>query len=220
MIDATELGARAMLGNAHALVSVTPGERPSIGDAIGRTGHVSVLRDVGLEERFTGRSPLVSGEIDADIESYRCTSEQIDSALACEVDLATTTEVRAAAGVLVQCMPGGEAEPLVEKLRHRLRDGALMEAMGQGAYAEDIVRALLGDVASTLEVLDLRPVRFECRCSEERARGALAVMPAVDLEEMIREDGGAEITCDFCRDQYRFPGQALEELLAARRAGS
>ncbi len=220
MIDATEHGVRAMLGNPHALVSVTPGERPSIGDAIGRRGHVSVLRDLGLEERFTGRSPLVSGEIDDDIESYLCTSEQIDSALGCEVDLATTTDVRVAAGVLVQCMPGGEAQELVADVRRRLRDGALMQALGAGDYAEDIARAILGDAAGNLEVLDLRPVRFECPCSEERARGALAAMPSADLEEMIREDGGAEITCDFCRDQYRFPEEALAELLAARSASS
>lgn len=33
-----------------------------------------------------------------------------------------------------------------------------------------------------------------------------------DIDVMIKEDGGAETTCDFCREQYLFSEDDLSEI--------
>ena len=72
---------------------------------------------------------------------------------------------------------------------------------------------MLGEFADDLDVLDLQPVRFFCGCSAERVRGMLELLTAEQLEAMIDEDGGAEVTCDFCRERYEV---GVDELSAIR----
>src|SRR6478736_152950 len=62
--------------------------RARLAAAIGRAGVVSVIRDVGLRENFSGTTAIDSGEIDEDVERYLTESEQIESALACETTAA------------------------------------------------------------------------------------------------------------------------------------
>ena len=42
----------------------------------------------------------------------------------------------------------------------------------------------------------------------------LISMGRKDLTELIREQGRAELTCQFCDQVYRFSGEELEQLLA------
>jgi molecular chaperone Hsp33 len=217
MADATDAGdVRAYVQNPNEIVAAGADERVSLAGGVGIQGVVCVLRDLGLKERFTGKAPLIAGEIDVDVEHYLRVSEQVESALGCEVILDSPTEVGKAAGVLAQCMPGSEGLDVVRDLRHKMRNGKLFEALHDCETAEDLVLQLLGGDPRRLDVLDIRPVRFHCPCSAERVLAALQTFGRDPLEEMIREDGGAEVTCNFCRERYAVSKQALEEMLANR----
>ena len=217
VVDANGEGdVRAYVQHPGELVAAGQNERVSVARGVGGRGTVSVLRDLDLKERFTGQAPIISGEIDSDVEYYLRTSEQIESALGCEVVLESTTEVGSSAGVLAQCMPGEDGLPLVRELRHKFRNGALFDLVRDLETAEDIARGLLGRFADSLDVLDLRGVRFSCPCSVKRVASALELISHDTLERMIREDGGAEVTCNFCRERYDISKQHLEELLEKR----
>lgn len=207
---------RAYVQNPGELVAAGTETRASVARGVGGRGTVSVLRDVNLKERFTGQAPIISGEIDADVEHYLRTSEQIESAVGCDVVLESTTEIAATAGVLAQCMPGEAGLPVVRELRHKFRNGLLFGLVRDLPTAEDIARALLGELADGLEVLDIRSLRFSCPCSPERVAGALEMVSAETMERMIEEDGGAEVTCNFCRQCYDVSKEALRELLEKR----
>jgi molecular chaperone Hsp33 len=167
-------------------------QRPAATGGIGRVGRVQVSRDLGLKESYDGQAVLVAGTIDEDVEHYLRTSEQIESALGCELAGGR------AGGVLVQCLPGGRGDPLVAAARQRLRDETLREA-------------LVGEV----DVLDRRPLRFHCPCSRERVTGALALLGAGELISMIDEDGAAEVTCHFCGERYELGRPELERILTS-----
>jgi molecular chaperone Hsp33 len=228
-VDATAAGtARAYVKNpAVRLPPPPPGAaRLRLGPAIGGTGLVSVIRDLGLRENFSGQTALATGEIDEDVAHYLVTSEQIASALRCEVLLGPGGGVAAAAGILVQALPGTDGAGRVETARELLEGGALLRALagggergggetggpGDGDSAPGILRAALGPELGPLQVLDVRPVRFHCPCSRERAGASLALLGPAELAAMVIEDGKAEVICNFCRARYDFSDGELETM--------
>jgi molecular chaperone Hsp33 len=217
-VDASSAGTvRAYVKNpAVRLPPGPPGRgRVALGPAIGASGLVSVVRDLGLRETFSGQTPLVSGEIDEDVAHYLDASEQIASALCCEALLGPDGSVTAAGGILVQALPSSDGAELVENARVRLGEGALLRALAGAAGAGGaaaLLEAALGGVPSPYTVLDTRPVRFLCRCSRERAGASLALLGSKELAAMMVEDGKAEVICNFCRARYDFSDADLETL--------
>jgi molecular chaperone Hsp33 len=215
-VDATAAGtARAYVKNVGA-GPAAPTDRPRLAAALGASGVVSVIRDVGLRETFRGQTSFASGEIDEDCERYLTASEQIESALRCETVLAPDGTVAFAAGLLVQALPGGRGAAIVAAARERLAAGALRAAMAAPAASSSDVGALvessLGEAIGAWHALDARPVRFQCPCSRERAGASLALLGAAELADMILEDGGAEVICNFCRARHDFDEAELERI--------
>ena len=191
--------------------------RLAIGDAVGKQGVVNVTRDLGLAQNYSGQVVLSTGEIDEDVEHYLTTSEQIDSVLRCETLVDRDGKVTAAAGLLVQTLPQARGAAVVEFLRDTLRGPALssvlISALATDAFdPESIARAALGQCADDMQVLDLREVRFFCPCTRERAESTLGMLRPEDLKEMILETNEAEVTCNFCGQQYRFSEIEIERI--------
>src|SRR5207245_1740162 len=160
-----------------------------------------VTRDLGLKEQYRGAASIVTGEIDEDVEAYLRQSEQLDSALGCEVTLDGSGAPRAAGGLLVQAMPGGEPT-LIREVQHALRTSALHDVFAAEPPPEravDVALAVLPDRG--LQLLDERAVAFACRCSADRALTMLEVFETSELEDMLTRDGGAEVTCSFCAER-------------------
>jgi len=191
-----------------------PTARPALAAAIGRVGIVSVVRDVGLRDNFSGTTQIRSGEIDEDVERYLTESEQVESALACDAIAGIDGAVTASAGVLVQALPGSDGEIDVDLARGMFGDGALARVVAGGlpASGEELIAAVFRGRLGAIRVLDRRPLRFFCPCSRERAGASLAMLGDADLSAMILDEGKAEVTCDFCRARYEFDDKDLERI--------
>jgi len=191
--------------------------RLAVGEAIGKRGVVGVTRDLGMEHNYSGQVALETGEIDEEVERYLITSEQIDSVLRCETLVDTAGQVTAAAGLLVQTLPQAQGAPVVAFLRDVLA-GPVFGTVLRGALErgelepEAIARAALGQCAERLEMLDVREVGFSCPCSRERAQSTLAMLRLEDLEQMVKEDHEAEVSCNFCGATYRFSEPEVDAL--------
>jgi molecular chaperone Hsp33 len=200
-------------------VSAAVPDRLSLAAAVGRTGIVHVVRDLGLRETFSGETQIATGEIDDDVEHYLIASEQIDSALACDallVDPATENGggagvIAISGGVLVQALPGSEGAEVVAAVREQLRAGVLTRALAtRPTTIEELLEAAFGDALPALQVLDRREVSFFCPCSRDRAAVSLTLLGATELRSMILDEGTAEVTCNFCRERYDFDEAELE----------
>jgi molecular chaperone Hsp33 len=215
-VDASSEGAtRAFVKHPAVPIPAVPNQRVTLGDYVGRKGVVGLVRDLGLKDHFSGQTAIVDGEIDTDVEHYLVTSEQVDSAIGCETLLGDDLTVRVSAGVLLQALPATHGAPLLELARHRLREGLLTDLLaadGTTATAESLARTVAG-ADGQLKVLDVRPIRFHCPCSRERAAATLALVGAKDLEHMVEPDGSAAVTCEFCRESYRFTAEQIAEIL-------
>jgi molecular chaperone Hsp33 len=198
-----------------------PAGRPSLAGAMGGSGVVSVIRDVGLRENFSGTTAIASGEIDEDVERYLTESEQIESALACDTSVGDDGRVAGSAGILLQALPG-EATTEVALARGLLAAGALSRVVAAGVppSAEELFGAVFGGRLGELRVLGRRPARFFCPCSRARAANSLSILGAADLSAMIIEDGQAEVICNFCRARYGFDDAELEQIRRRTAGGS
>jgi len=214
-VDANAAGtARAYVKHPEAGRIDEASPRPSLGGAVGGSGLVSVIRDVGLRENFSGQTAIRNGEIDQDVERYLTDSEQIESALACDTIIRADGGITASAGMLVQALPGSEGAIEVVIARALFAEGALAQAIGAGvpASGEALMAAVFAGRLGQIQVLDRRPVRFFCPCSRQRAGASLAMLGEADLSEMILDDGKAEVICNFCRARYDFDDEALERI--------
>jgi molecular chaperone Hsp33 len=199
----------------HPAVDPSAGVRGRlrVADTLGRKGVVNVLREVGAGDRYQGQIALLTGEIDEDLEAYLRLSEQVPSALGCEVVLDESGAVQAAGGLLVQALPESDGE-VVREVQHALRSGELYRVLAAGESSPvELVRRVTG--LDDFEVLgEERTVQFRCRCSQERIESMLSLLTSVDLDEMIAEGKPAEITCNFCNTTYRVARPELEIIRA------
>jgi molecular chaperone Hsp33 len=212
--------ARGYVKNPHVPMNVpvppasdAPAGRPSLAEVVGRTGVVSVLRDLGLRENFRGQTALASGEIDEDVERYLLESEQIASVIACDAIVGADGTVELAGGILLQALPGSDGAAIVAAAGEGVRGGGLARILAaRPENADEIILAALGDRFGEIQLLDRRPVRFHCPCSRPRAATSLALLGNAELSQMILEDGKAEVTCNFCRARYQFDDAELETI--------
>lgn len=196
--------------------AVAVDRRARLAELVGRGGVVNVVRDLGMKEAFGGQTPIVSGEIDEDVEHYLTKSEQLDSVLAADAVLDVQGRVRAAAGILLQALPDGTGVPAITAARQRLRDGAVHRAL-RGApeiSPRALTRVLLAEASDDATLFDERPVVFACSCSRDRALGALQLVGARELADLAADPGFAETTCEFCQASYRFDAPDLELIVA------
>lgn len=182
-----------------------------VGGAIGG-GYLSVVRDLGLKEPYVGQIPLVSGEIAEDLTYYYAKSEQIPTSVALDVLVDTDNSVIAAGGFMIQLMPEATEEMAVQ-LEDILKELPPVTTMiKEGMTAEDILFRVTEGFSMVCENKAVVP-EYKCTCSKERMEKALISIGKKELEELIEDQGEAELTCQFCDNKYHFNKQELEDLL-------
>src|SRR5690625_6786078 len=75
---------------------------------------LSIVKDLGLKDYFTGQVPLISGEVSEDFTSYFATSEQIPSAVGAGVLVNPDHSILAAGGFIIQLMLGADEEVITK----------------------------------------------------------------------------------------------------------
>ncbi len=183
--------------------------------ALGNKGFLSTVRELQAGEFYRSSVDLQAFELAVDFERFFQTSEQVDSVVALEVHAEGDEVLGSVAGLLVQSLPGGDTAAL-EALRGRFHGQAALAgelARMPSPSAAGLLRALF--VGDPPEVLSVRPLGFQCRCSRERVRQALRLLGRAEIEELLREDGKADITCEFCTTAYLLEAEELRSLLEA-----
>lgn len=202
---------RGYVANPYVDIPRKANGKLDVGGAVGR-GFLSVIRDLGMKEPYIGQVPIVTGEIAEDMTYYFAESEQIPTAIALGVLVNPDMTVKAAGGFMIQLMPeatDATAEKLEKKLKEIMPVTTMIES---GMSAEDILFAVTDDFDMLISNDTVTP-KYKCYCSKERMEKALISIGKTELEDLIREQGSAELTCQFCDNKYTFGKSELEALL-------
>ena len=203
-------------GNVKAYMSNPVVELPlnsvgklDVGGAVGRDGTLTVIKDMGLKEPYSGQIPLVSGEIAEDITQYLATSEQTAGACALGVLINPDLTVKCAGGFLLQVLPFAPEEAISrieENMKHITSVTALLE---QGMTPEQIAKLPLEGLEP--DVLDDFEVNYVCDCSRERTERMLISLGQKELRELAKDEV-TEVNCNFCEKKYRFTAGEILKL--------
>jgi molecular chaperone Hsp33 len=179
------------------------------GSAVGRKGTLTVVRGTPPAGKlYTSQVELVNGEVAKDVAQYLSASEQIASAVLLGV-LNRRDGVAAAGGIIVQAFPHTSDEAIL-RMEERIREAPPLSSLLEKMPIEDVVATVLHDMGyKPLDASFNVPVRFHCSCTRERALAPMQLFSPQELAEMIQQEGGSEVTCQYCGEKYRFTGDDL-----------
>ena len=188
---------------AYPHVNAIPeGEAPIDG------GSLTVIRDVGLKEPYSGSTELVSSELSKNFAYYLVKSEQTPAIVTLGTEI--NGDKLYAAALMIQLMPGAGEEEIsyLEGRASQFPDCAYL--LTEGFTPAKILDLFMGD--PDLEYLSGEEIGFECNCSREHMYSALATLGKDDIRELI--DSGENITteCHFCGSKYEFTPDEIRKI--------
>lgn len=179
-----------------------------VGQAVGPEGYFRVWRQDRLGNSYQGQVELKTGEIGEDFSHYLMQSEQIPSAVAVGVLVGQDGFVMGSGGILVQALPGCPAGLVDQVAAHFDKLTQISRRLADGETLENLVRDVLPE---PIRWHSSEPLQWHCWCERDRIEEMLSTLPDTDLGDLI-EDGGAEVTCHFCRKAYHFTTEELQSL--------
>lgn len=182
-----------------------------VSGAVGKNGTLSVVKDLGLKEPYSGQVPIVSGEIAEDIASYFAVSEQIPTVCGLGVLVNPDLTVKAAGGYLIQLLPFAD-EACIDVLERNVNAlPSVTQMLSSGVTAEEMAMKTLEGLSP--EVLDRLSSQYKCGCSRERVEAAVISIGKEELEKMAAEQETAEVCCHFCDKKYVFTSAEIREMI-------
>ena len=169
-----------------------------------REGTLVITIDHRKGEPYQGIVSLEGNNVAEALQTYFSQSEQLGSVFYFASDRDTV------AGLMLQQLPPQmEKDPEVRKgqwehfstLASTITDEELLSLPNA-----DVLHRLYHQ--EELRVFPPRELHFACSCSRERTARALSALGREEVESIIAEQGGVEISCEFCGTEYNFgPGE-------------
>ncbi|MCM3360215.1 Hsp33 family molecular chaperone HslO [Psychrobacillus sp. MER TA 171] len=179
--------------------------------AVGTEGTLTIVKDLGMRDFFTGQVPIVSGEIAEDFTYYYAISEQVPSSVGLGVLVNPDNSILAAGGFIIQLLPGTDDETITIIEEHLNKMEPVSKLIEKGLTPEELLFEILGK--ENVQILNEMPVQFECNCSKDRFGSAIISLGESEIRDMIEEDGGAEAQCHFCMEKYNYSVNELESFI-------
>ncbi len=210
-VSDNEGNVRGYVTNPHVDIPLRKDGKLDVGTAVGHEGTLTVIKDLHMKEPYVGTIDLLGGEIAEDVAGYFVESEQIPTACALGVLVDRDQSVKAAGGYLIQLMPGAAEDTIAKVEGGIMAAGAVSAILEKNDDPEAMLRTVMSDF--DLKILETCPVEYRCYCNRERVERALISLGRTELEQMLSEQGGCQLTCQFCDAVYEFTAEDIQRLL-------
>lgn len=200
---------KSYVGNPVVEIPLNQFGKLDVKGAVGTDGTLTVIKDLGLREPYSGQIPIASGEIAEDIAAYFAISEQIPTVCGLGVLVNPDLTVAAAGGYLIQLLPFAD-EKVIDIIENNVKSlPSVTKMLSSGVSVEEMSLKVLEGLDPN--VLDEFSAAYKCDCSRERVERALISMGREELKAMASENETTEVCCHFCDKKYNF---SSEELIA------
>lgn len=207
IVDATGSGkVRGYVANPYVDIPLKENGHLDVGGAIGK-GILSVTKSLGLKQDFEGQVELQTGEIGDDFSYYFITSEQTPSVVAVGVLVDVDYSIKYAGGLIVQMLPDATEEDFVF-IENCIKNITSVTKLFE-KHHEDLHK-IMCDIFGDTEYEEAHDLVYECSCSVEKFIDLIATLPIDNIKEMINEDHGAEVRCNFCGKTHNLTQEDLE----------
>lgn len=201
---------KGYVGNPDVCIPANSKGKLDVAGAVG-PGFLTVIKDMGLKEPYSGQVMLQTCEIAEDLTYYFATSEQVPSAVGLGVLMNKNNTVRQAGGFIVQLMPFAEEEVISRLEQNVQKINSVTNLLEEGHTPESLLEKVLEGF--DVQINEKMDIRFRCNCSKERVAKALISIGRKELNEMIQEGKPIEMNCHFCNTNYNFTVEELKEIL-------
>lgn len=201
---------KGYVGNPDVCIPANSKGKLDVAGAVG-PGFLTVIKDMGLKEPYSGQVMLQTCEIAEDLTYYFATSEQVPSAVGLGVLMNKNNTVRQAGGFIVQLMPFAEEEVFSRLEQNVQKINSVTNLLEEGHTPESLLEKVLEGF--DIQINEKMDTRFHCNCSKERVAKALISIGRKELNEMIQEGKPIEMNCHFCNTNYNFTVEELKEIL-------
>ncbi|MBR9865982.1 MAG: Hsp33 family molecular chaperone HslO [Oceanospirillales bacterium] len=158
-------------------------------------GQLVITIEPDQGKRYQGVVPLEGKRLSDCLEAYFNLSEQLPT----QIHLAA--DEQRAAGFLLQVMPA-KGDSMADWEHFSCLGATLSDAELLQLDNETIIHRLFHEEKCRL--YDPESLQFKCDCSRKRTADALRSMTQEELEQIVREEGSIDVSCQFCNEVYHF----------------
>ena len=182
-----------------------------VGSAVGHSGTLTVIKDLGLKEPYVGTVDLLGGEIAEDLAAYFVESEQIPSACGLGVLVDRDRSVLAAGGYLIQLLPGA-GEDVITKVEGGIYAApSVTNLLKENSDPAVLLKTVLSDF--DMEILSVDPIEYRCYCSRDRVTRTLISLGRKELQSIVDDGKDIHIDCQFCDRIYDYTPEQVRQIL-------
>lgn len=202
----SQLHMRGYIDNPTVDLPLKPNGKLDVSACVGR-GRITVVKNLGLKEPYTGSCHIVSGEIAEDFAAYYTYSEQQPTGIALGVKIGKDCTCVGAGGVVIQAMPGASDESITkaeEFLSNFTSISTLIEELGIDGIVDKYFEGIL--------LFEYDP-KYQCTCSKDYVDRILITLGEKQLYDTIDSEGKIEVVCHFCPERYTYYKEDVDRLL-------
>ncbi len=191
--------------NGYGVMNASPTLSERI---IGSEGVLEVYKYYDGKEVRNSIINVESNNISDIIVDYYFQSEQVYSVviLASLTDK-KTDEFYASGGILIQLLPNA-SEETIDKINEVVSNlNNVSHKIAMGMSAEELVTL----IDKQANILEEKPIQFNCKCSRENTLSSLRSIDKSDIERIIREDGELKVICNACNKVYIYNIEDFDE---------
>ncbi len=203
---------KADISNPSVEVAPKDNGKLDVAGIVGK-GALTVIKDIGVKQPYSGVSPIISGELGEDIAYYFFNSEQIASVVGLGVLIKPEDyTVENAGGFIIQLLPDAKEE-FISKLEEKIKTiPSVTEMLAKGMDPEAIMKYIFEDVEE-IEVNDSIESKYYCNCDKDRFFRGLITLDKTQLKDIFEKDKSITVECHFCKEKYTFVEEEFREYI-------
>jgi len=113
-------------------------------------------------------------------------------------------------------MPDCDEKVLASLDSHLANLPPISSLIREGLSPIELAQQVLND--SHFKLQDTVDLEFKCNCSRRHVLAMLAGFPGEELEALSQREEDTEITCEYCKTNYRFTPSELSHIAQGKNA--